>query len=68
MTSYTRNKTVIGDVYKQNTKEHKGLPARKSASLKAPRGNPFGEVVKVIDLVKKAFAQSIGLQIDGIDQ
>jgi biopolymer transport protein ExbD len=72
-----------GDVYKLNTEEHKGLPAlydrlftnldkrppdRKSVFIKAPRGIPFGEVVKVIDVVKKAGAQPIGLQIEGLDQ
>jgi biopolymer transport protein ExbD len=72
-----------GDVYKLNTEELKGLQAlydrlffnidkrpmdRRSVFVKAPRGVPFGEVVKVIDVVKKTGAQPIGLQIEGLDQ
>jgi biopolymer transport protein ExbD len=72
-----------GDVYKLNTEELKGLdqlyerlffnidkrpPDRRSVFIKAPRGIPFGEVVKVIDVVKKTGAQPIGLQIEGLDQ
>ncbi len=72
-----------GDVYKLNTEELKGLPLlyerlffnidkrpldRRSVFIKAPTGIPFGEVVKVIDVVKKTGAQPIGLQIEGLDQ
>src|SRR5262245_58449262 len=54
-----------GDVYLLNTEEHKGLQDlydrlfanidkrpldRRSVFIKAPRGIPFGEVVKVIDI------------------
>lgn len=72
-----------GDVYKLNTEELKGLDQlydrlffnidkrpldRRSVFIKAPTGIPFGEVVKVIDVVKKTGAQPIGLQIEGLDQ
>jgi biopolymer transport protein ExbD len=72
-----------GDVYKLNTEELKGLEElynrlffnidkrpldRRSVFIKAPTGIPFGEVVKVIDVVKKTGAQPIGLQIEGLDQ
>jgi biopolymer transport protein ExbD len=72
-----------GDVYKLNTEELKGLSAlydrlffnidkrpldRRSVFVKAPTSIPFGEVVKVIDVVKKTGAQPIGLQIEGLDQ
>jgi len=72
-----------GDVYLLNTEEHKGLQDlydrlfanidkrpldRRSVFIKAPRGIPFGEVVKVIDIAKKAGAAPIGLQIEGLEQ
>jgi biopolymer transport protein ExbD len=72
-----------GDLYKLNTEETKGLTGlyerlffhidkrpldRRSVFIKAPTGIPFGEVVKVIDVVKKSGAQPIGLQIEGLDQ
>lgn len=72
-----------GDVYKLNTEELKGLSAllerltaavgprpadRKSVFIKAPKTLPFGEIVKVIDVVKQAGAQPIGLQIEGLDE
>ncbi|MBO0798361.1 MAG: biopolymer transporter ExbD [Blastocatellia bacterium] len=72
-----------GNEYKLNTETYTGLqalyqrlfdnidkrpPDRRSVFIKAPRGIPFGEVVKVIDIVKKSGAQPIGLQIEGLDQ
>jgi biopolymer transport protein ExbD len=69
--------------YKLNTEELEGLEKlydrlffnidkrpldRRSVFIKAPRGVPFGQVVKVIDVVKKTGAQPIGLQIEGLDQ
>jgi biopolymer transport protein ExbD len=72
-----------GNKYKLNTEDLEGLTAlydrlffnidkrpldRRSVFIKAPRGIPFGEVVKVIDVVKKTGAQPIGLQIEGLDQ
>lgn len=72
-----------GNEYKLNTETYTGLqalyqrlfdnidkrpPDRRSVFIKAPRGIPFGEVVKVIDIVKKSGAQPIGLQIEGLEQ
>ena len=72
-----------GDVYKLNTEELKGTTAlydrlfaaidprpadRKTVFIKAPRTLPFGDIVKVIDVVKKAGGQPIGLQIEGLDE
>jgi|SRR5215471_13111898 len=72
-----------GDAYKLNTEEHKGLKAlqerlfnrldgrpldRKAVFIKAPRAINYGEVVKVIDIVKKAGGSPIGLQNEGLDE
>jgi biopolymer transport protein ExbD len=40
----------------------------KTIFIKAPRSVKYGEVVKVIDAVKSAGAQPIGLQIDDLTQ
>lgn len=46
-----------------------GRPAdRKAVFIKGPRTIHYGEVVKVIDVVKQAGGQPIGLQIEGLDQ
>ena len=72
-----------GDVYKLNTEELKGTnglydrlfaalngrPAdRKAVFIKAPTTIPYGEVVKVIDVVKQAGGQPIGLQIEDLEK
>jgi biopolymer transport protein ExbD len=72
-----------GIKYKLNTEELEGLEKlydrlffnidkrpldRRSVFIKAPTTIPFGEVVKVIDVVKKTGASPIGLQIEGLDQ
>ncbi|MBS1788692.1 MAG: biopolymer transporter ExbD [Acidobacteria bacterium] len=69
--------------YKLNTEELKDLNAlqdrlfsalngrpqdRKAVFIKAPSSTRYGEVVKVIDVVKQAGGQPIGLQIEGLDQ
>lgn len=74
---------LIGDLYKLNTEELKGISAlgerlyraldgrpgdRKAVFIKAPRSKPYGDVVKVIDAVKAAGGSPIGLQIEGLDQ
>ena len=74
---------LTGDVYKLNTEEHPGLKAlyerlhnrldgrpedRKSVFIKAPRAINYGEVVKVIDIVKQAGGSPIGLQNEGLDE
>jgi len=72
-----------GDLYKLNTEELRGTDAlyerlfaaidkrpadRKAVFIKGPMTKPYGEVVKVIDVVKRAGGQPIGLQIEGLDQ
>ena len=39
----------------------------KTVFIKAPRSFPYGEVVQVIDTVKGAGAQPVGLQLDGLN-
>jgi biopolymer transport protein ExbD len=41
---------------------------RKAVFIKAPRQINYGEVVKVIDIVKKVGGAPIGLQIEGLDE
>lgn len=72
-----------GSGYKLNTEELKDLNAlgerlfsalngrpqdRKAVFIKGPRSTRYGEVVKVIDVVKLSGGQPIGLQIEGLDQ
>jgi biopolymer transport protein ExbD len=46
-----------------------GRPAdRKAVFIKAPRSIAYGEVIKVIDVVKHAGGSPIGLQIEALDQ
>jgi biopolymer transport protein ExbD len=74
---------ISGETYKLNTEEHQGLRAledrllnrldgrpgdRKAVFIKAPRQLNYGEVVKVIDVVKKVGGGPIGLQIEGLDE
>lgn len=50
-------------VFREGTNE-----VEKTLFIKAPRSVKYGEVVKVIDAVKVAGAQPIGLQIDDLAQ
>ncbi|MGH9769615.1 MAG: ExbD/TolR family protein [Blastocatellia bacterium] len=51
---------------------HRALNGRpedlKAVFLKAPRALNYGEVVKVIDVMKSAGCRPIGLQIENLDQ
>ena len=40
----------------------------KTVFIKSPRSAKYGEVVRVLDAVKQAGAQPIGLQIDDLEQ
>ncbi len=66
-------------VFKERTKNHVyrdelatrfDLPGEarilKTVFIKAPRSLPYGEVTKVIDGLKGAGAQPVGLQLDGL--
>ena len=48
-------------VYKEGTNE-----IEKTVFVKAPRAVKYGEVVKLIDAIKFAGAQPVGLQIDDL--
>lgn len=52
-----------GGVFRENTNE-----IEKTVFIKSPRSVKYGEVVRVIDAVKQAGAQPIGLQIDDLAQ
>ena len=46
-----------------------GRPAdRKAVFIKAPRALNYGQVVKVIDVVKQVGGEPIGLKIEGLDE
>jgi biopolymer transport protein ExbD len=72
-----------GGGYKLNTKDaptledlgrelHTALDGRpgdrKAVFVKAPETLPYGEVVKVIDVIKEAGGAPIGLQIEGLEK
>ncbi|MGH9840247.1 MAG: biopolymer transporter ExbD [Blastocatellia bacterium] len=72
-----------GGGYKLNTQEARdladlgtqlfnalnGRPSdRKSVFIKGPKNLPYGEVVKVIDIVKQKGGSPIGLQIEDLEQ
>ena len=50
-------------VFRENTNE-----VEKTVFIKSPRSVKYGDVVQVIDAVKQAGAQPIGLQIDDLAQ
>jgi len=50
-------------VFRENTNE-----IEKTVFIKAPRSVKYGEVAKVVDAVKFAGAQPVGLQIDDLEQ
>ncbi|MFN7948590.1 MAG: biopolymer transporter ExbD [Blastocatellia bacterium] len=56
----------LGDILHKNIDPR---PAdRKAVFIKAPQSLAYGEVVKVIDVVKNAGGSPIGLQIEGLEQ
>ncbi len=52
-----------GGVFREGTNE-----VEKTVFIKSPRSMKYGEVVRVIDAVKQAGAQPIGLQIDDLTE
>jgi biopolymer transport protein ExbD len=65
----TQEAASLEDLYTQLDKALNGRPAdRKAVFIKGPNSLPYGEVVRVIDQVKKAGGGPIGLQIEGLDQ
>ena len=58
----------LEDLRKQLFKALDGRPGdRKAVFIKAPKSKPYGDVVKVIDVVKGAGASPIGLQIEALE-
>jgi biopolymer transport protein ExbD len=58
----------LEDLAKQLFKALDGRPGdRKAVFIKAPKSKPYGEVVKVIDVVKGAGGSPIGLQIEALE-
>jgi biopolymer transport protein ExbD len=74
---------IDGSRYKLNTDEFDSLKAlgerlfkaldgrpadRKAVFIKAPRALNYGQVIRVIDVVKQVGGSPIGLQIEGLDE
>ena len=59
-------------VYRENMLTRVDVPEEhrieKTVFIKAPRSIPYGEVAKVIDGLKGAGADPVGLQLDGLNQ
>jgi biopolymer transport protein ExbD len=65
----TESFNALGDLQARLHDALDGRPEdRKAVFLKAPRALNYGEVVKVIDVMKIAGAAPIGLQIENLDQ
>ncbi len=62
---------IKNGVLDENLAQKNDLPMsdkiQKTIFIKAPKNLAYGEVVKVIDAVKKVGAKPISLQIDGLD-
>jgi biopolymer transport protein ExbD len=60
---------TLGELQSQLFRALDGRPTdRKAVFLKAPRSLNYGEVAKVIDVMKSAGCAPIGLQIENLDQ
>ena len=60
---------TLDELLSQLSRALDGRPVdRKAVFLKAPRALNYGEVAKVIDIMKLAGCAPIGLQIDNLDQ
>jgi len=60
---------TLGELQSQLSRALDGRPADlKAVFLKAPRTLNYGEVAKVIDIMKLAGCAPIGLQIENLDQ
>lgn len=69
---YTLNTQPANTLEELQSQLHRALDGRpdnlKAVFLKAPRASPYGETVKVIDVMKLAGSAPIGLQIEALDQ
>jgi len=65
----TQDANTLQELQDQLFKALNGRPAdRKAVFIKGPIGLPYGEVIKVIDVVTAAGASPIGLQIEDLEQ
>ena len=65
----TQPANTLGELQSQLHRALNGRPEDlKAVFLKAPRALDYGEVVKVIDVMKIAGCMPIGLQIENLDQ
>jgi biopolymer transport protein ExbD len=62
----SRLKTIFDDRENRGVFRPDSNEVEKTVFIKAPKGVPYGEVVKVIDAVKLAGADPVGLQIDDL--
>jgi biopolymer transport protein ExbD len=62
----TRNRTYRDDLAVR-TDLSEGDRIQKTVFIKAPRGIPYGEVVRVLDGLKATGASPIGLQLDSLN-
>ncbi|HEX8178762.1 MAG TPA: biopolymer transporter ExbD [Pyrinomonadaceae bacterium] len=64
----------LADAFRQREEELHGAPlpagitSARTVFIKAPRSLPYGEVARVIDGLKGAGANPVGLQIDDLEQ
>ena len=69
---YKLNSEDFADLNGLKTRLEQAITGRptdkKAVFIKGSRTMPYGEVVKVIDVVKQAGGQPIGLQIEALDQ
>ncbi len=63
---------TLADIFQQRKDRNQVNPATgelyKTVFIKAPKSVKYGDVVKVIDAVKGAGAQPVGLQVDALEQ
>ncbi len=62
----TRNRVYRAELLTRTDIPEK-LRIQKTVFIKAPRSIPYGEVAKIIDCIKGAGADPIGLQLDSLD-
>ena len=62
----TRNRVYRAELLTRTDIPEK-LRIQKTVFIKAPRSIPYGEVTKIIDSIKGAGADPIGLQLDSLD-
>ncbi len=63
-----RLKVIFADREAQGAFREGTNEVEKTVFIKSPRSAKYGEVVRVLDAVKQAGAQPIGLQIDDLEQ